>query len=62
MIALLFHVRMAFIVEDLHFLYFWSATTNALILWELLYFHNALYRFHKITQGHQVYSAPTSGR
>ena len=40
---------MAFSVEDFYFLYFWSAATNALIFWELLHFHNTLYRFHKIT-------------
>jgi len=45
---------MAFDVGDFHFLYFWSAATNALILWELLRFHNALYRYHKVTQGHWV--------
>ena len=45
---------MAFDVGGFHFLYFWSAVTNALILWELLHFHNTLYRFHKVTQGHWV--------
>ena len=46
--------RMVFSVEDFFFLYFWSATTNALILWELLHYHNLLHRFHKITHGFWV--------
>ena len=45
---------MAFSVEDFYFLYLWSAATNALIFWELLHFHNSLYRFHKVTQGYWV--------
>jgi len=53
-VIVLLHLRMAFDIGDFHFLYFWSAATNALIYWELLHFHNALYRFHKITQGHWV--------
>jgi len=53
MIAL-FDDRMAFSIEDFHFLYFWSAATNALIFWEFLHFHNALNRFHKVTQGYWV--------
>ena len=46
--------RMVFSVEDFFFLYFWSATTNALILWELLRYHNLLHRFRKITHGFWV--------
>ena len=48
-LIILLYIRMPFIVEDFHFLYFWSAATNALIFWELLHFHNALYHFHKVT-------------
>jgi len=53
-LIVLLYVKMAFNVEDFHFLYFWSAATNALIFWELLHFHNALYRFHKVTQGYWI--------
>jgi len=42
---------MAFSVEDFHFLYFWSAATNADLL-GVPHFHNALYDFHKVTQGY----------
>ena len=45
---------MAFGIDDFHFLFFWSAATNALIYWELLCFFNALRRPHKVTQGHWV--------
>jgi len=65
--VVLTYTRMAFDTGDFHFLFFWTAVTNALIYWELLHYHNALhrFRFHKITQGHWVvyfFPKPASGR
>jgi len=39
---------MAFEIDEFHFLYFWSAATNALLYWQLLCYYHAMrypYRF-----------------
>jgi len=38
--------------DDFRYLYFWSASTNALIYWQLLCFYYAMRYPQRITQGH----------
>ena len=43
---------MAFYINDYFYLYFWSATINALIFWEFLRLFNAAGRPLRVTQSH----------
>jgi len=45
---------MAFEIDEFCYLYFWSASTNALIYWQLLCFYHAMRYPQRITQGHWV--------
>jgi hypothetical protein len=45
---------MVFELESFHYLYFWSAATNALIFWELIRYFNAVAYPQHISQGHWV--------
>jgi len=43
---------MAFEIDKFHYLYFWSAATNALLYWQLLCYYHAMRYPHRISQGH----------
>ena len=45
---------MVFSLDSFIYLYFWSATNNALIFWELLRLFNGMNRPLRVTQSHWV--------
>jgi len=43
---------MAFEIDEFHYLYFWSAATNALLYWQLLRYYRAMRYPQRISKGH----------
>ena len=51
-LVILMYARMTFEIDAFRYLYFWSASTNALIYWQLPCFYHAMRYPQRISQGH----------